>query len=234
VSVELVRLRLKQLGFKYMRGRWHHQLTPAQRAARVAFARSALDTPWDRVLYCDEATVYLGDRSRVGIWTRGGAERRCRPKARSVKVNVWGMFGINGVGHLHTFTGTMTAQRYVPTLAAGLCESRATAITGELHAVVEDNAPWHTAKVVKQYYKDSHVRRLDWPPYSPDLNPIENLWSLLKHLVQQRSPTDFESLRHAVIDAWRSVSPNVCRNLVESMNRRLSAVIELGGYYTDY
>jgi len=44
----------------------------------------------------------------------------------------------------------------------------------------EDNAPWHTAKIITKYLANKKVKRINWPPQLPDLNPIKNLWKYIK------------------------------------------------------
>jgi transposase len=53
---------------------------------------------------------------------------------------------------------------------------------------MHDNACIHTAKLTKKLLEDNHVEVLKWPPYSPNLNPMENIWSLLKDAIYKRRP----------------------------------------------
>ena len=112
----------------------------------------------------------------------------------------------------------------------------------ELHMAVhkcsvfmQDGAPCHRAKIVTQFLKAQKINILDWPGNSPDLNPIENLWTNLKNKVSERQPTNAKMLEQAIKEVWvRDISPAYCRNLVESMPRRLEAVIKAKGGPTKY
>jgi transposase len=84
---------------------------------------------------------------------------------------------------------------------------------------------------------------MNWPPYSPDLNPIENLWKLLKEAIQRNhldldtAPKSNESLQRlaeAAVEAWEALEDRLLESLVESIRRRLEAVIRARGWYTKY
>jgi hypothetical protein len=108
---------------------------------------------------------------------------------------------------------------------------------------MQDNALIHTAKTVKKWFEDIAIPLLDWPPYSPDLNPIEHIWWHLKAEVLELFPElkDLgageeakEALERALIIAWDSIDDTIIKSCVESMCRRRDAVIAAKGWHTKY
>jgi len=51
----------------------------------------------------------------------------------------------------------------------------------------QENDPKHTSKIVKSWFNQEAINVLHWPPQSPDLNPKENLWGILKQVVGQKN-----------------------------------------------
>jgi transposase len=75
---------------------------------------------------------------------------------------------------------------------------------------------------------------MDWPSYSPDLNPIENLWADVKRRAEVSNPQNVEQLKKALKDAWYDTSPFLIKSLLNSMPRRLKLVRQKGGWMTGY
>ena len=80
------------------------------------------------------------------------------------------------------------------------------------------------------------IRTLRWPARSPDLNPIENVWSLLKRGVRRsiRPGDDLSRLEALLRQEWERLSQAVINRLIESMSSRIRQVIELSGDVTKY
>ena len=77
---------------------------------------------------------------------------------------------------------------------------------------------------------------MEWPAQSPDLNPIEHLWFYLKkQLSDHNTPSSgILELWERVEKEWEEIKPEECQNLIESMARRVQAVIRAKGGYTKY
>ena len=91
----------------------------------------------------------------------------------------------------------------------------------------QDLAPCHTAKKVKKVFEENHIKVLDWPGNLPNLNPIENLWSIVKTRLLKRDCTTQTKLIYAVIDMWyrdQEIAQN-CEKLVKSMPKRVKELI---------
>ena len=101
---------------------------------------------------------------------------------------------------------------------------------------MDDNAPPHCTRIMKNRIQKAGVPHMDWPAMSPDLNPIEHLWDQLKCRVYacDRPPRDLRDLREAVIAEWDLLPQNNVLRLVRNMRRRCEAVIAVGGGSTHY
>ncbi len=75
---------------------------------------------------------------------------------------------------------------------------------------------------------------MDWPTMSPDLNPIEHLWSILEQKVEERKVSNIHQLRGVVMEEWKRTPVTTCEALVNSMPKRVKAVLEKNGGHTKY
>ncbi len=90
--------------------------------------------------------------------------------------------------------------------------------------------PAHTAKGTNSWFNDHGVTVLDWPANSADLNPIENLWSIVKRKMRDTRPNKTDDIKAT----WASIAPEQCHRLIASMPRRIDAVIHAKGGPTKY
>ena len=82
--------------------------------------------------------------------------------------------------------------------------------------------------------RDHQIMTLSWPAQSPDLNPIENLWNVIKRKMDGHKPSNKAKLLEFLRQEWHKVTQRQCERLVESMPRHMKAVIVNQGYSTKY
>ncbi|UYV79129.1 hypothetical protein LAZ67_17001196 [Cordylochernes scorpioides] len=158
-------------------------LTPPNRRQRLEWcrARSTWMTEWHRVVFSDESRFCLSsDSRRVRVWRRRGERSNPaaiveRPTVRQRGIMVWGAIAYDSRSPLLRIQGTMTAQRYVDDVLRPVTLPYLQGVPNALYQ--QDNARPHTARISQQALQD--VQMLPWPPYSPDLSPIEHVWDII-------------------------------------------------------
>ena len=99
-----------------------------------------------------------------------------------------------------------------------------------------DNATRHTAHSVRDFLQDRNVSVLPWPAKSPDLNPYEHVWDLLDQRVRARVilPRNVWELAGTLVEEWGNISQQELANLVQSMRRGCTVVLNVAGGHTRY
>ena len=193
---------------------------------------------WDQILWSDESPFVLRYNRATRIW-RTRSERYERWAMRGtvkhdLKIMVWGCFSSLGVGNLHLIDGIMDKHQYHNILFAQMLPSANRLFGDSDWKFQEDNDPKHTSKLCKEFHVQHATNRIDWPAQSPDLNPIENLWSILDERCKDRRPQSREELFEILQTEWNRLPVSLLTNLVDSMPRRVAEVIKRKGFSIDY
>ena len=95
----------------------------------------------------------------------------------------------------------------------------------------EDNDPKHMSGKAQKWRTENHIKRISWPSQSPDLNPMENVWAVLKANIGNYKPSSTNELIRIIKKEWKKLDKIFTENLVASMKNRLSDVkINKGDY----
>ncbi|UYV64998.1 Transposase [Cordylochernes scorpioides] len=214
-------------------------LTPPNRRQRLEWcrARSTWMTEWHRVVFSDESRFCLSsDSRRVRVWRRRGERSNPaaiveRPTVRQRGIMVWGAIAYDSRSPLLRIQGTMTAQRYVDDVLRPVTLPYLQGVPNALYQ--QDNARPHTARISQQALQD--VQMLPWPPYSPDLSPIEHVWDIIgRRLHALPQPRSEDELWQMVEREWRAIPQDAIRTLIDSLPRRVAACIAVRGGPTCY
>lgn len=101
----------------------------------------------------------------------------------------------------------------------------------------QDNAKGHSASFTKSVFEALGIKPIFWPANSPDLNPIETIWDLLKNYIERNYPKvhiSYDELRRLVQEAWESITHETIRALIQEMGDRCIEVILADGGHTKY
>lgn len=247
---------------KAVRGKPGKRLTAATKAKRLEFARANRRRSWANVLFTDRKKFLFSYPGcivkRVG-WCAVGQAREAVAVNHPLCVNLYAGISMQGVTACHVVAGTskhkspfvnkkgqpaknITSAEYTHVLSHTLLPEGNRLLGGPLDnswVLQQDNDPSHRVApaVVKHNnkHKGTRVKVLEnWPPNSPDLNPIENIWSYVEAEVYKMGCKTFEAFKQAVLDTMQAVPKRMLANLYSSMPKRMKKVIEKEGDKTGY
>ena len=235
VSRDTIRRRLRNAGI-ISRVAKKDPLTLAQKVLRYNWSRRHRQTNFNYWLFSDESSFELADLcapKRQYVHRRNGeANLDCCVQPANVKdrrsLMVWGVISREGRVCLAFVHGVIDRWQYIQLLQQYLLPYLDNLPLNTLAQTIyqDDNARPHRAIVVQNFCMHNGIQRPIWPAYSPDLNPIENVWAEMKKFVAARHPRTLQDLRRLILAAWeRVITPDFCRRLYDGLPGRIRRVI---------
>ncbi|KAG0418638.1 Transposable element Tcb1 transposase [Dictyocoela roeselum] len=192
-----------------------------------------------RIIFSDESkfNLFYSD-GKVSVWREKGTglfEKNLSPTVKhgGGSIMVWGCFSYYGVGKLVLIEGKMDSRKYVNILAENLPHS-ARSMGLDEYIFQQDNDPKHTSKLTKEYFEKKNINVISWPSQSPDMNPIETLWAIVKGKLTEFRARNLKELRDKIEDVWNSISDETCKKLAMSFRERANAVYIAKGGHTKF
>ena len=121
---------------------------------------------------------------------------------------VWGCMSAAGTGELQFIEGTLNANMSCDILKQNLISSLRR--LGRRAVFQHDNDPKHTSTMTTALLKKLRVKVMDWPSISPDLNPIEHLWGILKRKVEEHKVSNIHQPCDVIIEEWNRALVATC------------------------
>lgn len=209
---------------------------------RLSWARGYAhftEADWSTVLFSDETHFYLGHQSREYVQRPLGAAldpKYTHHEAEHLqgKVSLWGCISVHGLGHAEIYVDQLNSKRYQDILKGNLVASARTFWPNSHWWFQQDNWSVHTSQTSRQWFDMHGIDLIEWPAWSPDLNPIEELWSDIKHRVYSRHPQTMEELEAIIGEEWQATDLHFIARICGNMPHRLKAVIENEGHKIAY
>lgn len=233
LSTSLVRRRIIAHGVEYTKKKFVPMLLEAHLRQRLKFCETNKNIDWSRVVFSDETTIELESQS-ARKWLFPGEKNSFGKTHYAKKQMFWAAISMDGKSTLVPLSGKVNAARYIELLQKNLVPFMSTLPQGRRYIFQQDNAPIHNAKATSTWFNTNKIKMMHWPPYSPDLNPIENLWGILKHRLIDRNIKTIPDLITIAQHEWDSIPLSHVKNSIKSMKNRISQVAHRGGEKCDY
>lgn len=249
MAVPTLRNSFKRRGYSRCKALRKLPLSPENHHVHLAWALEHVNwtlEQWYNSLWTNETWVTSGFHTRTWVTHKTGEELddtclKTSP-ARRHGWMFWGSFHGKTKGPCLFWEkewGSITSQSY--------CERIVPIIDGYMHLMrnsncylqlMQDGAPGHASNDTIIELQSRHVFPIYWPPFSPDLNPIEMAWNWMKDWVQNQFPDDkdlsYDQLRQAVRASWDVIPEEYFEELIQSMQAHCQAVIAVDGGHIPY
>ena len=250
---------LKKHGIINWRAKKRPELTEEHALKRLAWClahRGWTGEEWGLVCWSDECSVERGRGGR-GEWCfRTSAQKwqkemvQTYSAKKNMKIMVWGGFWDTGRSNCYIMDRDFESKKYGYSARSYLevCDTEIAPIFEQLdegYIFMQDNASIHTAGSVTAWFAERGISKIaNWPPYSPDLNPIEYIWWHLKvrvyemfpEVAKDKSESEYarQRLESCIQAAWDTLDKGIFDNLYLSMESRMEACIAAKGWHTKY
>ena len=173
-----------ELGFKYRPPMHVQELTSDQKEQRFQFSQYAYSHfVNEKIVFSDESRFSLGPDNRWVYIKRGNWTESAMSTSSKFPLSVmfWGAIGKGYKSKLIVCSNCVDSKEYFSILIkSGLFQTCDMKYGKYGWCFMQDGAPSHTSKETENFLKEICRVIPGWPPNSPDLNPIEMIWSIIR------------------------------------------------------
>lgn len=244
VSLRTVQRGLNRAGASCVKPHKRPLLTSVHIAKRLSWARQHsewTEEDWSKVIFSDETKIEVRDNCPKFVRVVDGhplTKEHCENTVKHpVSVMIWACFSIHGTGRAFVIEETLNSEKYITEILSRRLIPQIQDWYQSNEAIFQqDNAPCHVSKRTMAFFENSEIQVLSWPPSSPDMNPIENLWAIIKNKIRARNAFTKQTIIASFIDIWHRDEDvrEMCQKLVLSMPRRVNALLKAKGEHTKY
>lgn len=216
-------------------------ITKIQRKKRMEFSKKFLDwskEDWSKILWSDETKInFLTSDGKLFYWDEEGSELNPENLNMGLKhgpsISIWACMSSQGVGEIFFIEKNLDSIQLIR-IYRKMLKKNGQNLIGDDFIFQQDNDPKHTSKIAQDWLAEKQIPVLNWPPNSPDLSPIENLFSILKSELKKIPFDDLEKAKEKIKEIWDNISEEICKKSVDSMEERIEACFNAKGSHTKF
>lgn len=214
------------------------RIKPQNKIERVKWAKkfqSWTTEDWNKVIFTDECLVKGGTARtfyRIQKEEYVSNIKLLEKDPKGVSIMVCAALSINGIIAIKFIEGVLDSNSYKSLIEEKLSEYFEEFQNGECF-FQQDSASIHTSGIMKEFFNKQGFQPLEWPPQSPNVNLIENVWSVLKSNIAVNYD-DVRTLKEDIFKTLQSLKENYVLNLYRFMPKRVNEIIKLNGDPTKY
>lgn len=238
VSNRTIRRVLNKSGLLSFKAAKKPKLSKVNVKKRIHFCKSYSHwtiNQWEQVIFSDESRIHRFSNSRRLVRRPVGSRFKKRYTIKTVKyggfsVHIWGAIRGDGKRILRKCPQRLNSKDY-----RNILEEDLLPFYQHENIFQQDGASCHRAKSIMDYIEVKGVNMIsDWPPQSPDLSIIENVWALLKRNVEKRNAKTADELWRIIVEEWDKIPLSYINNLYGSIPGRLKMVLHNKGEHSRY
>lgn len=194
---------------------------------------------YKNIIFSDESWFILGPNNYY-VWKYEGevynsiSQEKVSPPP---KVMIWGGIGYNFKTNLVIFSKGVNAETYINEAIIGSNLKREADYRFNINnwCLQQDNARPHVVKLAQKKFEELQIQVFPfWPPYSPDLSPIEIIWAIVKRRVEKYRPKNIQQLSYILQSVWNNLSYYTINGLIGSFPKKIQKCIQNNGAQVIY
>jgi hypothetical protein len=190
---------------------------------------------WEKVVFSDESSVEIGKNYKKKGWIPKGKIKFIQRKKKYCihYFKVWSYITINGPGDLVFVEGKWNTENYINILRSNL-QIKVKDQLGEEFSFLQDSDSTHVSKIAKKWFIENNIKLIEFPTCSPDLNPIENAWFIMKKKLSYYRNSKIDNIKDQAKLIWEKIDKDTCKKLIHSMPTRIKELEKNRGQITKY